>query len=579
MVAFDAGGFKEEDHPRDAGKFASKEGGASAPDIGKQLVGLARLALEKGNENPVVEFGTVSAQAAALAKEKADIDIAGFTHSADMYSMRHLLKTHGDAKSEAKRGQLAITEKDVASIPDVVSNPDTVVYGGKSRVGRDTIASIKQLDDGTVLVAEEIRTGKKRLALVSMRKYPATKDAPSVARTVSLNVQNDSQALDAIVVDCRLGASGMDSARVDDVNGFTEIRGNPLSKVGVFPYSGRSIPDAPEPDRAYMVYRPPEELADPECINSFKLLPWIDNHVMLGSEEDGLMPAEKKGVQGVIGEEVYFEGETLFGNLKVFSQSLANLIEAGKRELSCGYRCVYEWTSGVFNGQAYEVIQRRIRGNHLALVESGRMGPDVAVLDGSALDHFVFTLDSKEIAMAEEKKDGEAGGMTLEDAIKAIEGLMPAIKMLQDAAAGKAADPEPTPDPVEDPAATDAGPEKKDEPKDEPKADPEKKDGSGMDAAPTFKKFVAQIAARDRIAEQLSWHVGAFDHAEMSAEDVASYGIKKLKLSSPKGQESAVLAGYLQGKGDPRKEARAQVAAMDSSGGDNFVNRHLNKGQ
>lgn len=370
----------------------------------------------------------------------------------------------------------------------------------------------------------------------------------------------------------------MDSARVPDINGWPEIRANPLSKVGVFAYSGRSIPGAPEADRAYSVYRPAEELADPECIQSFKLLPWIDNHVMLGHEDDGLMPAEKKGVQGVIGEEVYFEGDTLFGNLKVFSQSLANLIEAGKRELSCGYRCVYEWTSGVFNGQAYEVIQRRIRGNHLALVESGRMGPEVAVLDGSALDHFVFTLDSKEIAMAEEKKDGEAGGMSLEDAIKAIEGLMPAIKMLQDAAAGNAAEAAADPEPV---AAVDKDPDDKPDPekKDEPKVDPEKKDGAAMDAATTFKSFAAQFAARDKLAEQLSWHVGTFDHAEMSADDVAAYGVKKLGLTTPKGQEAAVLAGFLQGKGDPRKESRAQAAAMDSSSGDNFVNRHLNKGQ
>jgi len=99
----------------------------------------------------------------------------------------------------------------------------------------------------------------------------------------------------------------MDSARVPDINGWPEIRSNPLSKVGVFPYSGRSIPGAPEPDRAYNVLRPAEELSDPECIQSFKLLPWIDNHVMLGKEDDGLMPAEKKGVQGVIGEEVFWK--------------------------------------------------------------------------------------------------------------------------------------------------------------------------------------------------------------------------------------------------------------------------------
>lgn len=381
-------------------------------------------------------------------------------------------------------------------------------------------------------------------------------------------------------------AAGKDaaSARTEDVNGFTEIKGNPISKAGVYPYAGRQIPGAPEPDRSYMVFRPPEELSDPECVDSFKLLPWIDNHVMLGSEDDGLTPAERKGVQGVIGEDVYFDGDTLYGNLKVFSQTLADLIEAGKRELSCGYRCAYEWTSGQFNGQHYDAIQRNIRGNHLALVESGRMGPDVAVLDGSALDQFTFTFDAKEIEMAEEKKeDGEGGGMTLADAIKAIEGLMPAIKMLQEAAAGKGAD-DPAGNPADDPDAEEVTEDAEVKPADkkegddkepEVKADPDKKEGEGMDAA--FKPFLAKIAARDKLASQLSAHVGTFDHSAMSEDEVAAYGVKKLGIHAAKGAEGATLRGWLQAAGDPARKPTVK-AAMDSSNADNFVTRHLHKG-
>jgi hypothetical protein len=134
------------------------------------------------------------------------------------------------------------------------------------------------------------------------------------------------------------GATAMDeSARIKDVNDYIEVKDNPLSKVGVFPYRGSSLPGAPDPNKTYMVYRPADELGDPATIDSFKLLPWIDNHAMLGAEDAGLTPPEKKGVQGVIGENVHFDNGTLYGNLKVFSQSLADLIEAGKRELSCGY--------------------------------------------------------------------------------------------------------------------------------------------------------------------------------------------------------------------------------------------------
>src|SRR5512146_542332 len=64
------------------------------------------------------------------------------------------------------------------------------------------------------------------------------------------------------------------SARILDQNGFFEVKRNPISKVGVFPYSGRSI-GAENPDQIYRVYRPAEELGSAECIESFKLLPFV----------------------------------------------------------------------------------------------------------------------------------------------------------------------------------------------------------------------------------------------------------------------------------------------------------------
>ncbi|MDE2471810.1 MAG: DUF2213 domain-containing protein [Bradyrhizobium sp.] len=354
-----------------------------------------------------------------------------------------------------------------------------------------------------------------------------------------------------------------ESARSIDTNGWVEIAGNPLSKAGVFDYRGAQLPNAPDAARIYRVYRPAEELADPECIASFRLLPWIDDHAMLGDEDAGLMPAERKGVQGVIGEEVYFDAPYLRGNLKVFSQSLAGLIEAGKRELSCGYRCVYDWTSGVFEGQPYDCVQRQIRGNHVALVNSGRMGPDVAVLD--TLDQPTLTSDAKEPAMADEAKEEGGSGMTLEQALEAIKTVMPAIKMLQEAAS--AATPA---DPAIDVPAADAEPKKDDD-----KMDDEKK-GEGMDAAPalTVKQLMAQIARRDALAGKLSQHVGTFDHAEMTEQEVAQYGIAKLGLSAPAGHEAAMLAGYLAGAQVPSKVAT--TATMDSTA-DNFVTRHLTR--
>lgn len=108
-----------------------------------------------------------------------------------------------------------------------------------------------------------------------------------------------------------------------DLNGWLEVKDNPISKVGVFDYLGFEI-GAPIPEKIYKVYRPQEELASTETINSFKLMPFVDEHEMLG--KDGT-PAETKGIQGVIGEQVYFEYPYLRSNIKILSNSALNQIE------------------------------------------------------------------------------------------------------------------------------------------------------------------------------------------------------------------------------------------------------------
>ena len=197
------------------------------------------------------------------------------------------------------------------------------------------------------------------------------------------------------------GKDEKESKRELDINGWTLIKDNPISKVGVFEYSGAQISPELEPDKIYKVYRPESELSNDECIESFKLVPWINEHVMLGNDADsGLTPAEEKGVEGVIGEEVHFKDGYLLGNIKVFSKNLSELINDGKIELSIGYRCEYDIQSGSFNGVRYDAVQKNIRGNHIALVEEGRSGPDVAVLD-----HFKFTFDAAELKMADANKE------------------------------------------------------------------------------------------------------------------------------------------------------------------------------
>jgi hypothetical protein len=370
-------------------------------------------------------------------------------------------------------------------------------------------------------------------------------------------------------------AKDSNSARVVDLNGWAEIKGNPLSKVGVFPYFGKQIHPDLDPDKVYNVYRPEEELSNPDCIDSFKLLPWIDEHTMLGSEDDGFVPAERKGVEGIIGEDVYFEDGYLKGNLKVFSEKLAQRIEDGKKELSIGYRCLYDIENGTYNGQSYDAIQRNIRGNHVALVTEGRAGPDVAVLD-----HFKFTLDSRGLVMPKDEMNEKEKESKDEGEALTLESLAAQVKAIAEAVAELKAGMSKTEDEDKDEKKDD---ESKSEAKDE---DETEEPSEGMDEkiksltndikelrSAGTKTLMREIAQRDALAKQLSNHIGVFDHADKTLDEVAKYGVEKLKLSCKPGHEEAVLNGFL-----AAKKANTVVVVQDSKPASSQISAYLNGG-
>lgn len=374
-----------------------------------------------------------------------------------------------------------------------------------------------------------------------------------------------------------------DSVRSVDANGWIEIAGNPLSKSGVFPYRGRSISPKLDPDKIYMVYRPAEELSRPETIRSFQMIPWIDGHEMLGGQHTS---TDEKVIRGFIGSQVYFDEDddkpgygTLRGNIKLFSDKLRDAIDGGeKRELSAGYRCRYEICSGVFDGQHYDAIQRDLRGNHVASVPSGRMGSDVAVLD-----HLTFTFDAREITMADETEkkgaegDKEKKSMTLEEACAALEKIVPMVTAMQEQLSKMTSR-------GDGEGETVAGDEDKDDKKDD-----KKEEGKGMDAAEVrvaldaavapiraelegikkggMKAMLKEVAARNALADAVSHHVGVFDHADMTLNEVATYAFDKLEL--PKEMETDKLTavkGFLHGRTAPTKSATFAQDAAEGKG-------------
>lgn len=337
----------------------------------------------------------------------------------------------------------------------------------------------------------------------------------------------------------------------EDENGYITIPNNPISKSGVFQYLGSSISPELDPETVYNVWRPEEELNNPDTIESFRLTPWIPEHIMLGT---GFTPAEVVGVQGVTGETVEFNNGTLYSKLKLFGEDLKKLIRAGLKELSCGFRCAWEIKSGMTpTGEKYDVIQRQIRGNHLASVEQARMGSDVRV----AMDKAVFALDSLDF---NPKPNGET--MTLEEAMAKIAELE---SKLSDKSKAEDADEEEgqttkAEDMTEEEKALDA----------EAEAEKEKEKSGAMDAAiakalaPLRKEIstlksqamdgnsmMKAFSAKQELANQASAIVGAFDHADMDAQGVAKYALKKMGVACDSGQEVAMLKGVLHARKTP----------------------------
>lgn len=332
------------------------------------------------------------------------------------------------------------------------------------------------------------------------------------------------------------------SKRVVDINGWITIKDNPILKAGIFPYLGSEIGQG-EPTRVYKVLRSEEELSKPETIKSFELVPLINEHFVLG--ELGT-DTDDKPIDGIVGESIYFEAPYLKSNIKVFGKHIKKLIEVGKIELSAGYSCKY---IPVENNPDYDFIQTDIRANHLALVEAGRNGSDVAVQDS-----LNFTLDSKELLMNLEDILAQISALSDEDKAKLLATLKPAEDENTDVEKEVAKD-------EDKEVATDM--ENKEVAKD---VEPVDVEAIKQEAV---KEVMSELAEVKEIANDLTEVIGEIPAVAMDSKaKLVAYGLDKLKIKAKQGEELATLRGYLQHK---RADKYEPIVAQDSA-----INKPLN---
>lgn len=155
-------------------------------------------------------------------------------------------------------------------------------------------------------------------------------------------------------------------------NGWLKAPGR-FTKTGVFTY--RNLDGSLRRE-----LRHPEDVFHPDAMRSFEMVPVTLHHppVMLDSTNT------KQYGRGHTGERLVQDGSHLAGPILVTDEEAIAAVKGGAQELSCGYSCVLEMESGVYEGEPYDCRQKEIRGNHLAIVGRGRAGPTARLM----LDHF-----------------------------------------------------------------------------------------------------------------------------------------------------------------------------------------------
>lgn len=156
--------------------------------------------------------------------------------------------------------------------------------------------------------------------------------------------------------------------------GYLICKNVPVARTGWQDYRGREI--GLDADDVVQVYRSPEEVFNPATVASFEGKTVTDTHPsewVQPSNEGAYHKGHTQHVRRGAGDEF----DLLLADLFIKDANLINKVQNGLREVSCGYDCIYE----PMGDDRYE--QKQIRGNHVAVVHSGRAGDRVAIRDSA----------------------------------------------------------------------------------------------------------------------------------------------------------------------------------------------------
>lgn len=155
--------------------------------------------------------------------------------------------------------------------------------------------------------------------------------------------------------------------------GYLVCKEVPIARIGTQEYRGMEF-GGENPEKIYVVKRPEEEVFSKAALASFEGKPVVDEHPDENVTPDNI----GRYIKGTCRDVHRGEGalsDCVVADLIIYDKDLIKKIESGKRDISCGYDCLWDPK----DDDTY--VQLEIRGNHVAVVEEGRAGHKVSIRD------------------------------------------------------------------------------------------------------------------------------------------------------------------------------------------------------
>ena len=96
------------------------------------------------------------------------------------------------------------------------------------------------------------------------------------------------------------------------------------------------------------------------------------------------------------------EADKLVADLLITDLAAIEQVQRGVRQISIGYEAELDPTPGVWMGQPYDAVQRRITPNHIAIVDRGRAGPECAIRLDQGDTMLDLTIDGNSVTVSPE---------------------------------------------------------------------------------------------------------------------------------------------------------------------------------